>query len=200
VTTTSDRRTIRKHAPLSTGARPLADIADVVDAPSATADLDSVDLRILQLLAADSRVSQRWLARELHMSPPAIGERIARLERAGVIRRYTVDIDWAALGYPMQVFLAVTATSEQASILQALHEVPEVEEVAVVTGSMDMLARVRVRDHAHLRKLLLETVWQIAGIARTETMLGLAETRSEDFAHDLIGALDTGERPGQARR
>jgi DNA-binding Lrp family transcriptional regulator len=43
------------------------------------------------------------------MSPPAIADRLARLERAGVIRGYRVDIDWAALGYPVVVYLAVTA-------------------------------------------------------------------------------------------
>ena len=43
------------------------------------------------------------------MSPPAVADRLARLERAGAIRGYRVEIDWAALGYPVVVYLAVTA-------------------------------------------------------------------------------------------
>lgn len=158
----------------------------MVGVPSAVADLDPVDLSLLGMLAADPRISRRQLAREMHMSPPAIGERIDRLERAGVIRGYTVDIDWAALGYPMLVFLSVTAASDQSVIMQALHEIPEVEDIAVVTGSMDLLARVRVRDHAHLRSLMLERVWQIAGVSRTETLVSLAEMPPKAYLAQLI--------------
>ena len=83
-----------------TGSSPLAGLLEVsAPYPSEVAHLDDVDRRLLSLLAADARVSQRKLARELHMSPPAVGERIARLERAGVIRGYTVSIGWASLGY-----------------------------------------------------------------------------------------------------
>ncbi|MHB8506652.1 MAG: Lrp/AsnC family transcriptional regulator [Acidimicrobiales bacterium] len=172
------------------GRPPLAGIADAVGSPTPRARLDAVDLRLLELLAADSRVSQRALARQLHMSPPAIGERVARLERAGVIRSYTVDIDWAALGYGTRVYLAVTASTDRAPILHALHAVPEVEGVAVVTGSMDLLARVRVRDHDHLRKLLFERVWTIKGVERTETFLCLAEMPAKDFAGELLADME----------
>lgn len=160
-----------------TGRSPLAGLLDVTSPyPSEVAQLDEVDRRLLALLAEDARASQRKLARELHMSPPAVGERIARLERAGVIRGYTVSIGWAALGY-VTVYLAVTAIqgADQAAILQVLHSLPEVEEIIVITGSMDMLARLRVRDHGHLRELLLSEVWRIEGVQRTETFVGLAE-------------------------
>ena len=95
------------------------------------------------------------------MSPPAIGERIARLERAGVIRGYRVDVDWSALGY-VTGYLAVTAIqgADQSEIMRALHQLPEVWDISVITGSMDMLARIRVRDYTHLRRFLLEGVWQ----------------------------------------
>src|SRR5258708_14290797 len=86
---------------------PLAGMADVVAQPGNAAVLDAVDIGILQLLAEDARTSQRSLARALGMSPPAVGERIARLERAGVIRGYTLDIAWPEAGFPLPVFLTL---------------------------------------------------------------------------------------------
>jgi DNA-binding Lrp family transcriptional regulator len=170
---------------------PLSGLADVASRPRAAVRLDDVDRRLLSLLAQDARLSQRALARELRMSPPAIGERLARLERAGVIRGYRVDIDWAALGY-VTGYLAVTAMegADQSEIMRALHLLPEVQEVAVITGSMDMLARVRVRDYTHLRRFLLERVWQMPGIQRTETFLSLAELPSKEPSVDLLDAGD----------
>jgi DNA-binding Lrp family transcriptional regulator len=169
------------------GKAPLAGLADVASRPVASARLDDTDRRILSLLAQDARLSQRALARELRMSPPAIGERLARLERAGVIRGYRVDIDWAALGY-VTGYLAVTAMqgADQSEIMRSLHQLPEVQDIAVITGSMDMLARLRVRDYAHLRRFLMEKVWQMAGIQRTETFLSLAEMPSKEASVDLL--------------
>jgi DNA-binding Lrp family transcriptional regulator len=170
---------------------PLSGLAEVAPRAQTTVRLDDTDRRILALLAADARMSQRALARELRMSPPAIGERLARLERAGVIRGYRVDIDWAALGY-VTGYIAVTAMegADQSEIMRSLHLLPEVQEVAVITGSMDMLARLRVRDYAHLRQFLLERVWQMSGIQRTETFLSLAELPSKEPSVDLLGGDD----------
>ncbi len=149
--------------------------------------LDAVDRQLLGLLAKDGRLSQRALAGKMHMSPPAVRERVARLERAGVIRGYGASIEWSALGY-LTVYLAVTALqgADQGSIMEGLDRLVEVEEVVVITGSMDMLARVRVRDYLHLRQFLLEHVWQIEGVQRTETFLVLAENPQKDFAGELL--------------
>jgi Lrp/AsnC family transcriptional regulator for asnA, asnC and gidA len=58
-----------------------------------------------------------------------------------------------------------------------------------------MLARVRVRDHAHLRQLLLEQVWQIDGLQRTETFLCLGEMPDKDFVAQLLSSLDAADTP-----
>jgi DNA-binding Lrp family transcriptional regulator len=182
---------------LTTTRPPLSSLAAVVGGPPETATIDAVDGQLLALLARDSRISQRGLARELGMSPPAIGERIARLERLGVIRGYTVSVDWSVMGF-VTCYLAVSAMqgAEQGPIMAALGRLPEVEDVSVITGSIDMLARVRVRDHAHLRELLLEQVWQIEGVQRTETFLALAEMPAPDF---VAGLLAASEQPQPAR-
>jgi DNA-binding Lrp family transcriptional regulator len=163
----------------------------VTSPPPTPVQLDAVDRQLLGLLAHDSRISQRRLGRELKMSPPAIGERIARLERAGVIRGYTLAIDWSMLGFAT-CYLAVSAVqgADQGTVMAELHRLPEVEEVIVITGALDMLARVRVRDHTHLRRLLLEHVWQIEGVQRTETFLSLAEMPAKETTLSLLGIDD----------
>jgi Lrp/AsnC family leucine-responsive transcriptional regulator len=166
---------------------PLSSLSKIAPAPHRTVSLDAIDRQLLILLARDARLSQRGLARELRMSPPAIGDRIARLEREGVIRGYSAVIDWSVLGY-LTCYLAVTASADadQGAVMSALHELPEVEDVVVITGSLDMLVRLRVRDHVHLRQFLLEHVWQLVGVQRTETFLSLAELPSKQLALTLF--------------
>jgi Lrp/AsnC family transcriptional regulator, leucine-responsive regulatory protein len=176
---------------------PLSTIGGFAAAPSTGVPLDDVDLRLLHLLSEDARLSQRALARELGMSAPAIGERVARLERQGVIRGYGVRVDWSAVGYPTIVHLTVVAApdAEQATIMSALAALAEVEEIMLVTGDIDMLVRLRVRDHTHLRALLLNQVWQIPGIQRTETSLSIAEYTPANATARMIAALREDDVP-----
>lgn len=178
---------------MSRGNSPLAGLAELTSPASAPVALDDVDLALLQQLALDARSSQRSLARELGMSAPAIGERIARLERAGVIRGYSVVVDWAAAGFPVVVYLAITAAQghDLGPVMTAVSRMPEVESVDVVTGDLDLLARVRVRDYAHLRSLLLENIWQIHGVQRTETYLSIAESSYKNSVSELVESVLT---------
>ncbi len=180
-------------------AAPLSGLARVVAQPVQPAVLDVVDLEILQLLAGDARMSQRSLARTLGMSPPAVGERISRLERAGVIRGYTIDVGWPEAGFPVTVFLTITAVQGHslAPVIEALRELPEVTDVSLVTGGIDLLARLMVRDHNHLRHLLLERVWQITGVQRTETLVTLAEMQPKRFAIRLLESVQALDRRAQ---
>src|SRR5215813_11199611 len=88
---------------------PLARLTEVTPPATPKVEVDESDLALLRALAQDARQSQRSLARTIEMSAPAVADRLARLERSGVIRGYRVDIDWAALGYPVVVYLAVTS-------------------------------------------------------------------------------------------
>jgi Lrp/AsnC family transcriptional regulator for asnA, asnC and gidA len=166
----------------------LGSLADAAAPRSSAVPLDDVDRQILVLLSQDSRRSQRALARELGMSPPAVGERIGRLERLGVIRGYGVRLDWSAAGFPMTVYLTITAVQgyQQSAIVEKIAGIPELEELNIVTGAIDMLARFRVRDHTHLRQLIMERVWKIEGVHRTETSLSIIEIEAENVVAGLL--------------
>ena len=176
---------------MTSSSAPLAKLTEVSAPPTPKADLDELDLALLRVLSVDARQSQRALARAIEMSPPAVADRLARLERSGAIRGYRVDIDWAALGFPVVVYLAVTAGPgmELSEIIRAIRAIPEAEDMSVVTGGLDLLVRLRVRDHAHLREVLLSKIFQINGVQRTETFLSLADVEPDNFPAAMLDVM-----------
>jgi Lrp/AsnC family transcriptional regulator, leucine-responsive regulatory protein len=173
---------------MATVSAPFARLAEVTSATPSKVEVDDLDLALLHALATDARQSQRALARQIEMSPPAVADRIARLERLGAIRGYRVDVDWAALGYPVVVYIAVTAGPgmDLSEIITAIRALPEAQDMSVVTGGLDLLVRLRVRDHAHLRELLLTEIFQISGVQRTETFLSLADVEPGNFTAAML--------------
>ena len=184
---------------MTTTSAPLARLTDVASPTTEKVEVDDLDLTLLRALAVDASQSQRALARAVGMSPPAIADRLARLERAGAIRGYRVDLDWAALGYPVVVYLAVTAGPgmDLSQIIAAIRALPEAEDMSVVTGGLDLLVRLRVRDHTHLRELLLNKIFQIPGVQRTETFLSLADAEPDNFAVALLDQMGHVGQPGK---
>ncbi|MGA1836311.1 Lrp/AsnC family transcriptional regulator [Herbiconiux sp. 11R-BC] len=169
-------------------------LAGAIERPQEHVQLDDVDLALLRELSRDSRQSQRALGRQINMSAPAVAERIARFERNGVLRKYSIDIDWDRLGYDVVVFMPITLESggDIEPTLAAFREIPELEELTVVAGRYDLLARFRLSDQRHLRELLLDRVWQIPNVARIETMLGLGNLITDDYSERMLrGAVDS---------
>lgn len=173
------------------GQAPLGGLSQAIRPVPEEEHFDAVDVALLRHLASDARQSQRTLARLVNMSAPAVGERIARLERVGVLQQYTVRVDWARLGYPTVVYLPVVAVSgtDIGALMNSLTELAEVEDINVVSGAYDLLVRMRVRDHKHLTEILLNAIWQIPTLQRTETLLCLAESKQESFTEKLLGQL-----------
>ena len=78
---------------------------------------------------------------------------------------------------------------ELSQIISAIRELPETQDMSVVTGGMDLLVRLRVRDQMHLRELLLNTIFQIRGVQRTETFLSLADVEPPNFTLALLDQM-----------
>ena len=176
-----------------------------VDGPPANgpSQADAIDLAILVQLLRDARGSVRQIARQVGMSAPAVAERIARLERGGVIRGYRAEVDWGRLGFGVTAFVAVTGVQgwEQTETVAALRALSEVESVEIVTGASDLLVRLRVRDQQHLRDCLFDRVWKVPGVHRTETLLSLTDQPPKAFDLELAQQLLAASRaqPGPRR-
>ncbi|MDM9647122.1 Lrp/AsnC family transcriptional regulator [Rhizobium sp. S163] len=118
-------------------------------------DLDDIDRRILEALAADARMSLKELAQAAGLSSPSAGERLRRLEERGVISAFTVDIDPTALGYPLQAIVRVRPLPGQLQVVERIiQETPEFVECDKVTGDDCFVARLVVRSMAQLDTIL----------------------------------------------
>ncbi|WP_051343379.1 Lrp/AsnC family transcriptional regulator [Pseudonocardia spinosispora] len=135
--------------------------------------VDAVDRRLLELLSADPRMSTRALARAIHMSASAVGERLDRLQKRGIIRGFVLDVDPTALGYTLEVVVAIQLRQGKPVVetVEALRSIPEVRNISLVTGSWDLLLTFLVRDQDHLRELLLGSVWSVADFQHSESMI-----------------------------
>lgn len=104
--------------------------------------LDETDLRILRELAADPRAPLLRLAGRVGLSRPAVGERVRRLERAGVIRGWRIELDPKALGFEYTVFVRVRPGAGQVTTLEALlRSLPSVVECYRTTGDDSFLVK-----------------------------------------------------------
>jgi Lrp/AsnC family leucine-responsive transcriptional regulator len=116
--------------------------------------LDPLNRALIEELAADPRRSRAELARRVRLSPSAVGERLARLEAAGVIR-HRLEVDPAAVGLPLAAWVRVRPAPRQLPKIAELAErLPEVVLCDRVSGEDCFLMRLHVRSMAHLEELL----------------------------------------------
>ena len=113
--------------------------------PDGKSLLDDTNRRLLAELTADPRASAAELARRVGMSAPAVRERVARLEEAGVIRGYRLDVDPAALGLPVAAWVRVRPGPGQLPrIAELAARTPQVSECHRISGEDCFLLKVHV--------------------------------------------------------
>lgn len=111
--------------------------------------LDSYDTRILAELQADARLSMAELGRRVHLSQPAVTERVKKLEAAGVISGYRATVDLGRLGYGIRAIIRV-GRADYARVVKLIQQTPECVNAYNVTGDDSWILEIAVIDVAHL--------------------------------------------------
>ncbi len=144
-------------------------------------DLDDIDRAILRVLSEDATVGAATLGRQLGVSQPAAWRRIKRLEQAGVLARRRIEVDRAALGFGVTVFLGVKlATKGRVSLEdfeRAVVAIPEVQVVQHVLGLFDYRLRVVARDISDFERVLRRRIMTLPGVGQVEANVLLTEER-----------------------
>ncbi|WP_185545943.1 Lrp/AsnC family transcriptional regulator [Variovorax sp. KBW07] len=134
---------------------------------------DKTDLAILRVLLLDSRKTLQEIGNEVGLSPTSCWTRIKKLEASGVIKRYTIDVDPAKLGYHDSVIVQVTLESHTDETLydfgRVLATIPEIQEAYLVSGDYDYYIRIAVRDTRDYERLLREKLYKIPGIRHSKS-------------------------------
>jgi Lrp/AsnC family transcriptional regulator, leucine-responsive regulatory protein len=117
--------------------------------------LDEVNMRMLEELTRDPRLSMAELGRRIGMSSPAVTERVRRLEEVGVIRGYRLELDPAALGLPIAAFVRVRPDPGQLPrVAELARSIPEVVECHRITGDDCFILKVYFPAMDQLDRLL----------------------------------------------
>ncbi len=146
--------------------------------------MDKFDLRILDVLQRNSRATLQEVSEQVGLSPTPCWNRVKQMEIAGVIQRYTIKIDQAALGYADTVIVQLTLNSHTDSMIEdfgkAIAGIPEVLEAFLVSGDYDYIVRIAVRDTRDYERLLRERLYKIPGIRHSKSSFVLRTLKLSD--------------------
>ena len=145
--------------------------------------MDEKDEKILRLLKENSKLTTKQIAKKILIPITTIHNRIKKLEKEGIIKRYTVELDNKKIGKNVAAYVQITVDyrllkeikMSQHGLAKKLKQYEFVEEAAMVTGGTDIIIKVRVKDIDELDNFVTKILRNIDGIEKTQTMVILNE-------------------------
>lgn len=150
---------------------------------SEAGSLDAIDRKILDLLAADGRMSVADISRKVNLSKTPCQARVRRLEAEGYILGYRAVIDPRRLGLLHVAFVEVklsdTRQAALAAFNKAVRALPEVEQAHMIASSFDYLLKVRTKDIVAYREVLGEKISALPHVAHTSTHVSMEAVKDD---------------------
>ncbi|MEO9321396.1 MAG: Lrp/AsnC family transcriptional regulator [Nitrososphaera sp.] len=154
---------------------------------------EEINLKILRSLSQDSSKSFVDIAKELQVSDATIHMRVKRLVASGIIRKFTISVDSAKLGYDHLAFMGVNirqgAADELTSELASFREVLEVHELH---GRFDLLVKIRARSLEEMRNIVVNKIRSMPQVIEVELMPVLRSAKEEPMVDlsEVAGPTD----------
>lgn len=144
--------------------------------------LDATDIKILTILQDNGRITNSKLAADIGISPPAMLERVKRLESSGVIEKYAAILNREKTGFGLLAIINISLSLHQISNLQLVKErlvqLEEVLECYQMTGDIDFLLKVAIQDMNSYTEFVNNKLSGIPGIQNIKTSFVLAALKS----------------------
>lgn len=141
--------------------------------------MDEIDIKVLQQLMVQGRITWSELASLLQLSAPATADRVRRLEEKGIIQSYAALVNPELIGCGIMAFIAITLDrpDHRQGFLDLVNQLPEIQECHHVTGDDDYLLKVRCASTRSLEQLISNQIKGLPGILRTRTTLALSTVK-----------------------
>jgi Lrp/AsnC family transcriptional regulator, leucine-responsive regulatory protein len=144
-------------------------------------EIDRIDLRLLEVLQSQGRISNLELAAAISLSPAQTLRRHRRLEELGVVKGYDTRLDAQALGFGVVAFIQVTMerghVRDLANFKGMVADLAQIQECFAVTGDIDYMMKVVARDLKALSEFLLDTLMRIPGVSGVNSSVCLDELK-----------------------
>lgn len=155
-------------------------------------DIDIIDLEIIKHLSSNAKISYTNLASIILVSASTIHVRVKKLEDLGIIKNFTINIDYKKLGFSFTSYLGVFLDKAKSfdKVVVSLKKIPQITVIDFTTGPFSIFCKVRAIDSSAARDVL-KNVHSIEGIRRTETFISMEELiNDKDSLMDSI-VVDT---------
>lgn len=143
--------------------------------------MDAIDIKILNLLEHNGRMSHEEISKRLNMSRPAIHQRISKLEQNGIIKGYNTEIDWSKAGQGIRAIVLIKVKTTDFNKMVEQVTALEIDGLCIekcyrITGQWCIMLQIRAGVTEQITKLHDELL-KIEGMQETFTMLILSETK-----------------------
>jgi len=142
--------------------------------------IDDIDRRIVRSLLADARTPSQQIAKEFNVHPSTVAYRIRKLLESGVIKKFSISVDWRKLGKNVEAAILIDAAQRDVrKLAEHLSSLDEVIEVHSVAGYHDLLIMVVTTDMDEFRRFLEDKLGKIPQIEKINTAIVMEDFKEE---------------------
>ncbi len=140
--------------------------------------LDITDIKILEILQQDARITTKAMAEQLHLSTTPVFERVKKLEKSGWIKKYVALVNHKKMGLSLVAFISISLTKHSRSYLdqfvKEVNQYKEVMECYHIAGNFDFILKVIVKDMEAYETFVLTKLSNIANLGRVQSSFVLS--------------------------
>ena len=154
--------------------------------------IDDIDLRILDMLQRNGKLSQAKIAGAVGLTTPSVNERIKKMERHGMIKGFVALLDHEKMGLPLTAYIDVALEHPrfEKSFLDDLEKLLAVQECHYLAGDFAYRLKVKAANPAALADFLQQRLLAIRGVQRARTCLSLSSKKEST----LLPLVEDGEK------
>ena len=153
--------------------------------------IDEIDLRILDMLQRNGKLSQAKIAGAVGLTTPSVNERIKKMERHGMIKGFVALLDHEKMGFPLTAYVDVALEHPrfEKAFIDELEKLLGVQECHYIAGEYAYRLKVKAADPANLADFLQRRLLAIKGVSRVRTQVSLS-SKKESTLLPLVSETD----------
>ena len=145
--------------------------------------IDEKDIKILEILKDNSSLSTYKISKKTLIPVTTVNNRIKKLKKEGVIRKFTIDVDRTKLGFNLSAYILINLSLKELKeesmtvrdLVKAIKKNPNVESVDNLTGDVDIIIRIHAADINEVNDYVVKTLTELKGVEKTKTALILTK-------------------------